>query len=71
MSFKDQVIWITGASSGIGEAENQRNTNALMADGSLLGKMGSGQMHGMTPAKFTKKLLPKLAKRSTSEEEKW
>jgi dehydrogenase/reductase SDR family member 7B len=37
--------------------------NALMADGSLLGKMGSGQMHGMTPAKFTKKLLPKLAKR--------
>jgi dehydrogenase/reductase SDR family member 7B len=37
--------------------------NALLADGSLLGKMGSGQMHGMTPEKFTKKLLPKLAKR--------
>lgn len=37
--------------------------NALLADGSMLGKMGSGQMHGMTPEQFTKKLLPRLAKR--------
>jgi dehydrogenase/reductase SDR family member 7B len=37
--------------------------NALMADGTLLGEMGSGQMHGMTPETFSKKLLPKLAKK--------
>lgn len=37
--------------------------NALMADGTLLGEMGSGQMHGMTPKTFSEKLLPKLAKR--------
>src|SRR5690625_5598772 len=34
--------------------------NALLADGKLLGKMSRGQMEGMSPEKFAKKLLPPL-----------
>lgn len=37
--------------------------NALLADGTLLNKMGSGQMEGMSSKTFARKLLPKLAKR--------
>jgi len=37
--------------------------NALLADGTILSKMGSGQMQGMSPETFSKKLIPQLAKR--------
>ncbi|MEX0995274.1 MAG: SDR family oxidoreductase [Balneolaceae bacterium] len=37
--------------------------NALLADGTKLNQMGEGQKEGMTPDDFSKKLLPKLAKR--------
>lgn len=37
--------------------------NALLADGTLLKKIGRGQMQGMSADKFTRKLIPKLARR--------
>ncbi|MEX1062175.1 MAG: SDR family oxidoreductase [Balneolaceae bacterium] len=37
--------------------------NALLADGTLLSKLGTGQMQGMTPEKFTRKLMPRLARK--------
>jgi short-subunit dehydrogenase len=37
--------------------------NALRADGTPLNQMGSGQMDGMDPTEFAKKLLPRLYKR--------
>jgi len=37
--------------------------NALTADGTPLSEMGAGQMGGMSPEKFARKLMPKLAKR--------
>lgn len=37
--------------------------NALLADGTILSKMGAGQMQGMTTEKFSRKLIPQLAKR--------
>lgn len=36
--------------------------NALLADGTILSKMGTGQMQGMSPEEFSRKLIPKLAK---------
>jgi len=38
--------------------------NALLADGTLLNKMGSGQMDGMSSKTFARKLLPKLARKN-------
>lgn len=37
--------------------------NALLADGTILSKIGRGQMQGMTTKEFSKKLLPKLARK--------
>ncbi|MEX2601840.1 MAG: SDR family oxidoreductase [Balneolaceae bacterium] len=37
--------------------------NALLADGTPLSRMGSGQMQGMSVESFANSLLPKLAKR--------
>lgn len=37
--------------------------NALLADGTILSKMGAGQMQGMSTEKFSRKLIPQLAKR--------
>src|SRR5690625_4097416 len=37
--------------------------NALLADGTLLKKIGRGQMQGMSAERFTRKLIPKLARR--------